>query len=53
MVLFRIMENFDIIGLTKTWLEKEAGKKLSNRASKKFNWLYITDNEEENKRDEL
>lgn len=33
------MENFDIIGLTETWMGSEAWRKIQEKLPKKFKWL--------------
>lgn len=32
------LDNFDIIGLTETWIEEEEWKKIKDKMSNKFNW---------------
>lgn len=36
------IEEFDVIGLTETWLEEEAWKKIKNRLSDNFEWYSIS-----------
>lgn len=36
--IWEYMEEFNIIELTKTWVEKEGWKKIEGRMSKKFKW---------------
>lgn len=33
------LDNFDIIGLTETWIEEEEWKKIKDKMSNKFNWI--------------
>lgn len=33
------LDNFDIIGLSETWIEEEQWKKIKDKMSNKFNWI--------------
>lgn len=35
------LDQFDVIGLTETWIEEESWKKLKNKMSNKFQWVCI------------
>lgn len=36
------LERFDIVGLTETWMEEEAWRKMCNKVSNKYNWFCIS-----------
>lgn len=38
---WRYLEEFDIIGLTETWLEEESWKRLENKLLNKYTWCNI------------
>lgn len=43
------LDNFDIIGLTETWIEEEEWKKIKDKMSNKFNWICTTARKENKK----